>query len=44
VSADDFQQVYFTHPSVGLSLVRLVIDRLVAEDKPELASDAVAAS
>jgi CRP/FNR family transcriptional regulator, cyclic AMP receptor protein len=45
VSADDFQQVYFTHPSVGLSLVRLVIDRLVAEqDKPDLAGDAVAAS
>jgi hypothetical protein len=45
VSADDFQQVYFTHPSVGLSLVRLVIDRLVAQqEKPELAGEAVAAS
>ena len=45
VSADDFQQVYFTHPSVGLSLVRLVIDRLVAEqEKPELAGEAAAAS
>src|SRR5439155_19960713 len=33
VSADDFQQVYFTHPSVGLSLVRLVIDRLVAQQE-----------
>ena len=45
VSADDFQQVYFTHPSVGLSLVRLVIDRLVAQRENEaLANEAVAAS
>jgi CRP/FNR family transcriptional regulator, cyclic AMP receptor protein len=45
VSADDFQQVYFTHPSVGLSLVRLVIDRLVEQQENEaLASEAVAAS
>lgn len=45
VSADDFQQVYFTHPSVGLSLVRLVIDRLVAQQENEaLAAEAVAAS
>ncbi len=45
VSADDFQQVYFTHPSVGLSLVRLVIDRLVAQQESEaLADEAVAAS
>ncbi|HKF73487.1 MAG TPA: cyclic nucleotide-binding domain-containing protein, partial [Stellaceae bacterium] len=45
VSADDFQQVYFTHPSVGLSLVRLVIDRLVAQKENEaLANEAVAAS
>jgi hypothetical protein len=45
VSADDFQQVYFTHPSVGLSLVRLVIDRLVEQQENEaLADEAVAAS
>jgi CRP-like cAMP-binding protein len=45
VSADDFQQVYFTHPSVGLSLVRLVIDRLVAQqENAALADQAVAAS
>jgi hypothetical protein len=45
VSADDFQQVYFTHPSVGLSLVRLVIDRLVEQKENEaLANEAVAAS
>jgi CRP/FNR family cyclic AMP-dependent transcriptional regulator len=45
VSADDFQQVYFTHPSVGLSLVRLVIDRLVAQqENAALADEAVAAS
>jgi len=45
VSADDFQQVYFTHPSVGLSLVRLVIDRLVAQQESEaLTNEAVAAS
>jgi len=45
VSAEDFQQVYFTHPSVGLSLVRLVIDRLVAQQENDaLANEAVAAS
>jgi hypothetical protein len=45
VSADDFQQVYFTHPSVGLSLVRLVIDRLVAQKEDgELANEVAAAS
>lgn len=45
VSAEDFQQVYFTHPSVGLSLVRLVIDRLVAQQENDaLATEAVAAS
>jgi CRP/FNR family transcriptional regulator, cyclic AMP receptor protein len=45
VSADDFQQVYFTNPSVGLSLVRLVIDRLVAQQEDRrLSNEAVAAS
>lgn len=45
VSAEDFQQVYFTHPSVGLSLVRLVIDRLVAQKENDaLAAEVVAAS
>ena len=45
ISADDFQQVYFTHPSVGLSLVRLVIDRLVAQQEDSrLSEEAVAAS
>jgi CRP/FNR family transcriptional regulator, cyclic AMP receptor protein len=45
ISADDFQQVYFTHPSVGLSLVRLVIDRLVAQQEDSrLTDEAVAAS
>jgi len=31
VSTEDFQRVYFTNPSLGLSLVRLVIDRLTRE-------------
>jgi len=31
VSAEDFQRVYFTNPAVGLSLVRLVIDRLIEQ-------------
>ncbi|HZL58818.1 MAG TPA: cyclic nucleotide-binding domain-containing protein [Stellaceae bacterium] len=31
VSAADFQRVYFSNPSLGLSLVRLIIDRLTRE-------------
>jgi len=31
VSVEDFQRVYFTDPSLGLSLIRLVIDRLTRE-------------
>ncbi len=31
VSAADFQRVYFTDPSLGLSLIRLIIDRLTRE-------------
>lgn len=31
VSSDDFQRVYFASPSLGLSLVRLIIDRLTRE-------------
>ncbi|HUN46591.1 MAG TPA: cyclic nucleotide-binding domain-containing protein [Stellaceae bacterium] len=44
VSAEDFQRVYFTNPAVGLSLVRLVIDRLIeqleARRLPETAATA----
>jgi len=31
VAAEDFQRVYFTNPGLGLSLVRLIIDRLTRE-------------
>ncbi|HXP76442.1 MAG TPA: cyclic nucleotide-binding domain-containing protein [Stellaceae bacterium] len=31
VSAEDFQRVYFADPSLGLSLIRLIIDRLTRE-------------
>ncbi len=31
VSAKDFQRVYYTNPSLGLSLVRLIIDRLIQQ-------------
>jgi CRP/FNR family cyclic AMP-dependent transcriptional regulator len=31
VSAVDFQRVYFADPSLGLSLIRLIIDRLTRE-------------
>ena len=31
VSTEDFQRVYFTNPALGLSLVRLVIERLTRE-------------
>ena len=31
VSAQDFDRVYFTNPSLGLSLVRLIIERLTDE-------------
>jgi CRP/FNR family cyclic AMP-dependent transcriptional regulator len=31
VSAADFQRVYFSDPSLGLSLIRLIIDRLTRE-------------
>lgn len=31
VSTADFQRVYFTNPSLGLSLIRLIIDRLTRE-------------
>jgi CRP/FNR family transcriptional regulator, cyclic AMP receptor protein len=31
VSAEDFQRVYYTNPSLGLALVRLIIDRLSRE-------------
>jgi hypothetical protein len=31
VSAADFQRVYFADPSLGLSLIRLIIDRLTRE-------------
>jgi len=31
VSADEFERVYFTSPSLGLSLVRLIIGRLTRE-------------
>lgn len=30
-SASDFQRVYFADPSLGLSLIRLIIDRLTRE-------------
>ena len=31
ISAEDFGRVYFTNPSLGLALVRLIIDRLTEE-------------
>jgi CRP/FNR family cyclic AMP-dependent transcriptional regulator len=31
ISAQDFDQVYFTNPSLGLSLIRLIIERLTDE-------------
>ena len=31
VSAADFQRVYFADPSLGLSLIRMIIDRLTRE-------------
>jgi two-component system, NarL family, nitrate/nitrite response regulator NarL len=31
VSAADFQRVYFADPSLGLALIRLIIDRLTRE-------------
>jgi hypothetical protein len=31
VSAADFQRVYFANPSLGLSLIRMIIDRLTRE-------------
>jgi CRP/FNR family cyclic AMP-dependent transcriptional regulator len=31
VSAEDFQRVYFSNPSLGLSLIRLIIDRLTRD-------------
>jgi CRP-like cAMP-binding protein len=31
ISAQDFDRVYFTHPSLGLSLIRLIIERLTDE-------------
>jgi CRP/FNR family transcriptional regulator, cyclic AMP receptor protein len=44
VSAEDFQRVYFTNPAVGLSLVRLVIDRLIEQlDARRLPSTAATA-
>jgi hypothetical protein len=31
ISAEDFQRVYYTNPAVGLSLVRLIIERLTKQ-------------
>lgn len=31
VSAEEFQRVYYTNPAVGLSLIRLIIDRLTRQ-------------
>jgi CRP/FNR family transcriptional regulator, cyclic AMP receptor protein len=31
ISAQDFDRVYFTNPSIGLSLIRLIIERLTDE-------------
>jgi len=31
VSAADFQRVYFADPSLGLALIRLIIDRLTRD-------------
>jgi CRP/FNR family transcriptional regulator, cyclic AMP receptor protein len=31
VSAEDFQRVYFADPSLGLSLIRMIIDRLTRD-------------
>jgi CRP-like cAMP-binding protein len=38
ISAEDFDRVYFTNPSLGLALVRLIIDRL-SEDADQSGTD-----
>jgi CRP-like cAMP-binding protein len=42
VSAQDFDRVYFTNPSVGLALIRLIVDRLTEEIETRRADGIVA--
>jgi CRP-like cAMP-binding protein len=39
VSAQDFDRVYFANPSLGLALIRLIIDRLTGEIEMRRADD-----
>lgn len=42
VSAQDFDRVYFANPSLGLALIRLIMDRLVEEIEMRRADDVTA--
>ena len=42
VSAADFQRVYFSDPSLGLSLIRMIIDRLTREAEAQRLETAAA--
>jgi len=42
VSAEDFQRVYFADPSLGLSLIRVIIDRLTREVEAQRLESAAA--
>lgn len=43
ISAEDFLRVYYTNPAIGLSLVRLIIDRLTQQVEGQRLSAAEAA-
>ena len=42
VSAQDFDRVYFANPSLGLALIRLIMDRLTEEIEVRRADDVMA--
>jgi len=42
VSAQDFDRVYFANPSLGLALIRLIMDRLTEEIEMRRADDVTA--
>jgi hypothetical protein len=42
VSAQDFDRVYFANPSLGLALIRLILDRLIEEIEMRRADDVTA--
>jgi CRP-like cAMP-binding protein len=42
VSAQDFDRVYFANPSLGLALIRLIMDRLIEEIEMRRADDVTA--